>query len=211
MLSRNVGLRSVRVLRNAPRSTFRRPYSAPTDSGLKGAADNAFNRERAAVKAHAAQTTGESVAAPKQAYRTQLTHRLQDSGENYPSSTSFISRSSLSELVLTPDCSAVIPALLIASANAYVLWNEHWEHWNHMPPLEERTEYPYQNLRKKNYPWGNGDKVSHLSVPMALRSLLHADTVLERLGQLPQAGRVMGLQDRHPPSAVRCDHLMLGP
>lgn len=29
-----------------------------------------------------------------------------------------------------------------------------------MPPLEERTEYPYQNIRVKNFPWGDGDKVS---------------------------------------------------
>lgn len=28
-----------------------------------------------------------------------------------------------------------------------------------MAPLEERTEYPYQNIRSKNYPWGDGDKV----------------------------------------------------
>lgn len=28
-----------------------------------------------------------------------------------------------------------------------------------MPPLEERTEYPYQNIRVKNFPWGDGDKV----------------------------------------------------
>ena len=27
-----------------------------------------------------------------------------------------------------------------------------------MPPLEERVEYPYQNIRSKNYPWGDGDK-----------------------------------------------------
>lgn len=27
-----------------------------------------------------------------------------------------------------------------------------------MPPLEERVEYPYQNIRTKNFPWGNGDK-----------------------------------------------------
>ncbi|PNY22673.1 Cytochrome c oxidase subunit 6A, mitochondrial [Tolypocladium capitatum] len=27
-----------------------------------------------------------------------------------------------------------------------------------MPPLEERTEYPYQNIRTKNYQWGDGDK-----------------------------------------------------
>lgn len=29
-----------------------------------------------------------------------------------------------------------------------------------MPPLEERTEYPYQNIRVKNFPFGDGDKVS---------------------------------------------------
>ena len=57
-------------------------------------------------------------------------------------------------------CSAVIPCLIGGGLNAYNLWNEHWEHWNHMPPLEERTEYPYQNIRSKNFPWGDGDKVS---------------------------------------------------
>ena len=59
-------------------------------------------------------------------------------------------------------CSVVIPCLVLASVNAYNLWNEHWEHWEHMPPLEERTEYPFQNIRTKNYQWGNGDKVSRL-------------------------------------------------
>ncbi|EXF82664.1 cytochrome c oxidase subunit VIa [Colletotrichum fioriniae PJ7] len=54
--------------------------------------------------------------------------------------------------------SACIPALGLAAANAYVLWNEHWDHWSHMPPLEERVEYSYQNIRTKNYQWGNGDK-----------------------------------------------------
>lgn len=29
-----------------------------------------------------------------------------------------------------------------------------------MPPLEERVEYPYQNIRTKNFAWGDGDKVS---------------------------------------------------
>ncbi|KAL6858175.1 Cytochrome c oxidase subunit 13, mitochondrial [Amphichorda felina] len=52
----------------------------------------------------------------------------------------------------------VIPCLALAGANAYWLWNEHWEHWSHMPPLEERTEYSYQNIRTKNYQWGEGDK-----------------------------------------------------
>jgi cytochrome c oxidase subunit 6a len=56
--------------------------------------------------------------------------------------------------------SAVIPCLIGGGLNAYSLWNEHWEHWEHMPPLEERTEYPYQNIRVKNYPWGDGDQVS---------------------------------------------------
>ena len=64
-------------------------------------------------------------------------------------------------------CSAVIPCLIGGGINAYNLWEEHWEHWSHMPPLEERTEYPYQNIRVKNFPWGDGDKVSS-----SLRSIL---------------------------------------
>ncbi|KAG8671784.1 Cytochrome c oxidase subunit 13, mitochondrial [Fusarium poae] len=52
----------------------------------------------------------------------------------------------------------IAPCLIAAGANAYWLWSEHWEHWSHMPPLEERTEYPYQNIRSKNYQWGDGDK-----------------------------------------------------
>ncbi|KAK6956190.1 hypothetical protein Daesc_001463 [Daldinia eschscholtzii] len=74
--------------------------------------ENAFIKERQAVKEHAAATTGD----------------------------------------------VVIPALILAGANAYKLWNEHWEHWEHLPPLEERVEYPYQNIRTKNFPWGDGDK-----------------------------------------------------
>ncbi|KAI9035432.1 cytochrome c oxidase subunit VIa [Aspergillus affinis] len=57
-----------------------------------------------------------------------------------------------------PSSDAVIPALVLGSLTAYNLWEEHWDHWDHMPPLEERTEYPYQNIRVKNYPWGDGDK-----------------------------------------------------
>ncbi len=31
-----------------------------------------------------------------------------------------------------------------------------------MPPLEERVQYPYMNIRTKAYPWGDGDKVSRV-------------------------------------------------
>lgn len=41
---------------SVPRQFGRRQLS--TESGLHGAADNAFNRERAAVKDHAAATSG---------------------------------------------------------------------------------------------------------------------------------------------------------
>ena len=53
-----------------------------------------------------------------------------------------------------------IPAIIIAGVNAWRLWEEHWEHWSHGPPLEEKVEYSYQNIRTKNFPWGDGDKVS---------------------------------------------------
>jgi hypothetical protein len=52
----------------------------------------------------------------------------------------------------------VIPCLVIAGVNAYRLWTEHWEHVAHGPSLEEKPEYPYQNIRTKNYFWGDGDK-----------------------------------------------------
>ena len=55
----------------------------------------------------------------------------------------------------------VIPALCMASVNAWRLWSEHWEHKAHEPPIEERTEYPYQNIRTKNFFWGDGDKVCY--------------------------------------------------
>ena len=69
--------------------------------------------------------------------------------------------------MLTPAPNSTIPpALVLAGVNAYNLWNEHWEHWAHMPPLEERTEYPYQNIRSRNFPWGDGDKVRDIrSIP----------------------------------------------
>ena len=69
--------------------------------------------------------------------------------------------------MLTRD-SVTIPCLILAAVNAYNLWTEHWEHWEHMPPLEERVEYPYQNMRTKNYFWGDGDKVSHVYAQVKL-------------------------------------------
>ncbi|TVY19533.1 Cytochrome c oxidase subunit 6A [Lachnellula arida] len=108
---------------------------ASTESKFVGAEDNAFNRERKAVKDHAAATSvsydEEWRGSLGRGQRRGLTLRL---------------------------CSAVIPCLLISGANAYNLWTEHWAHWEHLPPLEERPEYPYQNIRARNFCWGDGDK-----------------------------------------------------
>jgi cytochrome c oxidase subunit 6a len=69
----------------------------------------------------------------------------------------------------------VIPAVIIFSANAWTLWNEHWEHEKHSPPASERPQYPYLNIRNKPYPWGDGNKVSCMarrwaSVPSSPRT-----------------------------------------
>jgi cytochrome c oxidase subunit 6a len=66
MSFQRVGLRFAQQLR-APslRTTLQRRFAStteklpPTGAKLVGPADNAFNRERAAVKAHAAATSGE--------------------------------------------------------------------------------------------------------------------------------------------------------
>ncbi|KAF1344747.1 cytochrome c oxidase polypeptide VIa [Delphinella strobiligena] len=102
---------------SVPRQLGRRQLS--TESGLQGAADNAFNRERAAVKAHAAATS-----------------------DTWRKLSIYV----------------VIPCVAIASVNAYSLWTEHWEHKSHEPPKEEQPEYPYQNIRTKNFFFGDGDK-----------------------------------------------------
>ncbi|KAI0602562.1 cytochrome c oxidase subunit VIa-domain-containing protein [Biscogniauxia sp. FL1348] len=111
------------VLRSAPRLTAQLRAAPVFRSGLQtrlaSTTENAFIKERRAVKEHAASTT---------------------------------------ELWRKISIYAVIPCLILAGANAYKQWNEHWEHWEHLPPLEERVEYPYQNIRTKNYPWGDGDK-----------------------------------------------------
>ncbi|KXG45751.1 Cytochrome c oxidase, subunit VIa [Penicillium griseofulvum] len=119
---RNLGRLSQRVsqqMRSAPvRSTMQRRFNS-AEAKPSWIVDNEFNRERAAVKHHAAST---------------------------------------SDLWRKLSIFAVIPCLIGGGLNAYNLWSEHWEHWEHMPPLEERTEYPYQNIRTKNFPWGDGDK-----------------------------------------------------
>ncbi|PYH33082.1 cytochrome c oxidase subunit VIa [Aspergillus neoniger CBS 115656] len=112
--------RAAQQLRAAPvRSTVQRRLNSSDSKLPSWAADNEFNREREAVKHHAAAT---------------------------------------SDLWRKLSIYAVIPILIAGGINSYNLWNEHWEHWAHMPPLEERTEYPYQNIRVKNFPWGDGDK-----------------------------------------------------
>ncbi|KAH8428990.1 cytochrome c oxidase subunit VIa [Aspergillus melleus] len=112
--------RSAQQTRSAPvRAAVQRRFNSTEGSKFPWAVDNEFNREREAVKHHAAAT---------------------------------------SDLWRKLSIYAVIPALVLGSLTAYNLWEEHWEHWDHMPPLEERTEYPYQNIRVKNYPWGDGDK-----------------------------------------------------
>lgn len=86
---------------------------------------------------------------------------LQISGVNYPSSMILGKAQEPAGPSGTNQIhSVVIPCLILASVNAYNLWNEHWEHWEHMPPLEERVEYPYQNIRSRNFFWGDGDKTA---------------------------------------------------
>lgn len=55
MLARAALRRSTQQMLRAPAT--RRAYSS-AQGGFEGAADNAFNRERAAVKAHAAESSG---------------------------------------------------------------------------------------------------------------------------------------------------------
>lgn len=61
MSSQRAFVRSAQLLgqRNTFRAAFRRHYSA-VKTEFQGAQDNAFNRERAAVKQHAAETSGMS-------------------------------------------------------------------------------------------------------------------------------------------------------
>ncbi|KAF1811075.1 putative cytochrome c oxidase subunit VIa [Eremomyces bilateralis CBS 781.70] len=122
MLSQQLVARSARAVARstrqpAVRSAGRRQYSGAQK--FEGAQDNAFNRERAAVKQHASETTD-------------LWRKLSIYG--------------------------IIPAVLLTGINAYNQWNEHWEHVSHEPPRSEKPEYSYQNIRTKNFCWGDGDK-----------------------------------------------------
>jgi hypothetical protein len=44
-----------------------------------------------------------------------------------------------------------------------------------MPPLEERVEYPYQNIRVRNFPWGDGDKVRLLHISQSPPAINHGE------------------------------------
>jgi hypothetical protein len=109
----------------------------------------------------------------------------------------------------TPNLDSVaVPAVIVASANAYTLWNEHWEHVAHSTPMEERPQYEYMNIRSKAYPWGDGDKVRICRIhpaPCRLWQYCHGsalaeqianssgiDPLLERQAQLPQEGLSVG-------------------
>ncbi|KAL8942417.1 MAG: hypothetical protein Q9216_001681 [Gyalolechia sp. 2 TL-2023] len=101
------------------RNTVKRRLASTEMPKLKGAADNAFNRERIAVRQHAAAS---------------------------------------SDLWRKLSIYVAVPCLILGSLNARNLWVEHWEHWETLPPLEERIEYDYMNIRTKKFPWGDGDK-----------------------------------------------------
>ncbi|KAF5974109.1 cytochrome c oxidase subunit 6a [Fusarium coicis] len=134
---------AVRFTRAATRATAQ--LRAPLQRRFASTAENEFIKERQHIKEHAAGTTGEFDTRRRRIGSIGCFDLVADDGQS-------CGRKSPSNR------SGVAPCLIAAGANAYWLWNEHWEHWSHLPPLEERTEYPYQNIRSKNYQWGNGDK-----------------------------------------------------
>jgi hypothetical protein len=70
--------------------------------------------------------------------------------------------------------SVAVPCLILAAINAKLRWDAHWEHQaheEHVNPRSERPEYPYQNIRTKNFWWGDGDKVCNIA------SFLHVQFV----------------------------------
>ncbi|KAF2477311.1 COX6A-domain-containing protein [Lindgomyces ingoldianus] len=119
MFPQRVLFRSTQRLGLARTAFRRRQYSSEAPKQFTGAEDNEFNRERARIQEHAA-----------------------ESGEFWRKLTLFVA----------------VPALIIASVNAKLRWDAHWEHKAHEPPIEEKPEYSYQNIRTKNFWWGDGDK-----------------------------------------------------
>ncbi|KAJ5922583.1 hypothetical protein N7516_010286 [Penicillium verrucosum] len=120
---RNLGRLSQRAsqqMRSAPvRSTIQRRFNS-AEAKPSWIVDNEFNRERAAVKHHAASTSGTPLA-----------------------QTFHLCRDSLPYWWRSQRLQPLVRALGALGAHG---------------PLEERTEYPYQNIRVKNFPWGDGDK-----------------------------------------------------
>ena len=140
----------------AVRSNIRRRFASTNNPPLTGTADNAFNRERQAVKAHAAATSGQLHQIPNVKDVLLINFRpLAETVDLVPNLTAIYR-----EMEILTFASVTIPCLIIAGVNAYALWTEHWEHEAHMPPLEERPQYSYMNIRTKKFPWGDGDKVS---------------------------------------------------
>ena len=68
-----------------------------------------------------------------------------------------------------------------------------------MPPLEERVEYPYQNIRNRNFPWGDGDKVcfslGHLPASIYWEANSHSQTALYVYPLC--AGEVLEIDQQH--------------
>ena len=133
---------------------------------LVGPADNAFNRERAAVKIHAEASAGKFCAsATRFPYNKDLPpFQYPLSNTPYPLPHPSYNTNPTNSLLCTTDfwrklsIYVVPPAIVWAVINAWNLWNDHWEHWAHRPALEDRPQYSYQNIRTKNFPWGDGDK-----------------------------------------------------
>ncbi|GJD03870.1 putative cytochrome c oxidase subunit VIa [Colletotrichum higginsianum] len=159
----------------ATRSTVQRRFASTTD--------NAFIREREAAKHHAAGTTGSFSVAfisyPSIAYPVCETPTQEFlSASDYEhigigrethvtlSERGVWFRGSIRQEILRPDRNA--DEMFLCTAPASRPWPRRRQRLRPLeralgaleppPPLEERVEYSYQNIRTKNYQWGNGDK-----------------------------------------------------
>lgn len=164
-----VQITSRRICGPTHRSPLLQRFVSNGSTKLVGPMDNAFNRERLAVKAHAAQSAGMGTRVDF-SMEEEAKCLTQICGGNSASSMKRNKTPLQSPAVTLTKSSVVVPALILAALNAKNLWDEHWEHWDHMPPLEERVEYPYMNIRSKAFPWGDGDKVRQYQ-PNALQQL----------------------------------------